>query len=301
MTFQTRSTELHPRFASAEPVSQRPVVLHARQVVPLTLVVPCYNEEKRLDGARFIGFLLANPALRMVFVNDGSKDGTLALLRALQSGAPSQIDVLDLPQNAGKAEAVRQGLRHAVARGALLIGYWDADLATPLDALHDFARVAERFAEVAVIFGSRRRMLGHQINRTVKRRVVSGLCAQLARLALRLPIHDTQCGAKLLRNTDALRKAIARPFTAGWLFDVELFARIAEGLPNVKGAFYELPLCEWAEVAGSKISCRAIVNSGFRMLNLIAARRLGLSFPARTAPMIEARVLAPDPAGRLAA
>jgi hypothetical protein len=102
----------------------------------------------------------------------------------------------------------------------------------------------------------------------------------MARVAVGLPIGDTQCGAKLLRNSPRLRQALARPFSAGWLFDVELFSRIAATASSTH-AFYEFPLPEWTEVAGSKVTGRAIRRAGLAMLRLIAERRLGL--PARAA------------------
>jgi dolichyl-phosphate beta-glucosyltransferase len=239
----------------------------------LTLVVPCYNEAKRLRSDRFLAFLDTTPRVHILFVNDGSKDETLTILHALQQARPARISVLDMPRNGGKAEAVRSGLARAIEDGAELVAYWDADLATPLELVEDFLRVADRQRELEVVFGSRRRMLGHRVSRTLPRRVVSGICASLARLAIGLPVSDTQCGAKLLRVTPSLAAAVATPFSAGWLFDVELFARIAK-VGGTRG-FYELPLSEWTEVPGSKVSARDIVQSGLRMLRLIAEMRLG--------------------------
>ncbi len=236
------------------------------------IVVPCYNEADRLNEDVFLKALGANPNLSFVFVNDGSTDATLRILLNLQLANPRQIDVVNLRQNSGKAEAVRAGLQHACRIGAALVGYWDADLATPLDAIADFEVVLNRYANVTVVYGARRQLLGHRINRTVSRRAVSRICAGLARLATGLPIGDTQCGAKLLRNTPALNAALAQPFTAGWLFDVELFTRIAAKTVQPAHCFYEVPLAEWHEVAGSKVSGRAIVRSGLQMLCLIGQR-----------------------------
>lgn len=239
-----------------------------------TIVVPCYNEEKRLDIEAFTAFL-ENSEFGFVFVNDGSKDRTLDRLEELRAAAPDRVSILDLHQNSGKAEAVRQGLLAAMDGGATQVGYWDADLATPLDAIEDFDRVMTKFPEVQVVYGARRMLLGHRIERTLKRRLVSRVCASLARQAVRLPIGDTQCGAKLLRSTPLLRAALNRPFTAGWLFDVELFTRLSASMTDRRYAFYELPLAEWDEVAGSKVSTRAILKSGVQMLRLIAEARLG--------------------------
>lgn len=245
------------------------------------VVVPCYNEAKRLDITAFAAYLEQSPNTTLVFVNDGSKDATLERLFVLRDIAPDQVVVVDLYRNSGKAEAVRQGLIAATDIGAAFVGYWDADLATPLDAIDDFSRVLMKFAETQVVYGARRALLGHRIERTIGRRIVSRICATLARQAVRLPVGDTQCGAKMLRNTALLRNAVSTPFTAGWLFDVELFTRLSMQMTDRRFAFYEQPLAEWTEVAGSKVSARAIVKSGFRMLLLIAESRLGVAGATR--------------------
>lgn len=241
------------------------------------IVVPCYNEEVRLDADAFISFLQVAHDVSLVFVNDGSTDRTLDSLIALHDRVPDRITVVDLEQNAGKAEAVRQGLIVASDEGADFVGYWDADLATPLDAILDFTRIMDKFEDTSVIYGARRALLGHRIERTVSRRIVSRVCAALARQAIRLPVGDTQCGAKLFRNTPVLQLAIATPFTAGWLFDVELFTRLSAQITDPRHAFYEQPLAEWSEVAGSKVSSQAILKSGFRMLAMIAEYRFGIT------------------------
>lgn len=256
------------------------------------IVVPCYNEAERLDQRAFLGFLDASPRTDFIFVNDGSRDRTLEALCALRDAAPTRITVVDLDRNSGKAEAVRQGLLVASEMEASFVGYWDADLATPLDAIDDFSRVLHKFADTQVVFGARRVMLGHRIERTIGRRIVSRICATLARQAVRLPIGDTQCGAKLMRNTPLLRNAIAAPFSAGWLFDVELFARLSAQMSDKRFAFYEQPLSEWTEVAGSKVSGSTIVKSGLRMFQLICEMRFGLTIARKTAaPVAVGRVL----------
>lgn len=245
-----------------------------------TIVVPCYNEEKRLNAAAFLDYIDRTGGVSFLFVNDGSHDATADLLRRMVARRPDRVAMLDLPVNGGKAEAVRQGLLTASAQGAELLGYWDADLATPLSAIDDFRTVAGRLSEVEVVFGSRRQLLGHRISRSFRRRAISRLCAVLARQVVCLPVGDTQCGAKLLRNSPALRAALAAPFEAGWLFDVELFARLARQLPDARAAFYELPLLRWTEIEGSKVTGRAIARAGVAMLKLIARNRLGLGAAA---------------------
>lgn len=269
-----------------------PIQIHRSNVVALfaepgrvpdqaIIVVPCYNEANRLDLQAFSAFLTGTPGVRLVFVNDGSRDATLSVLETLHAAHPDRVEVLSLSRNAGKAEAVRQGLSYAATSDIPFLGYWDADLATPLAAIEDFLRIAQRYPETEVVYGARLQLLGHRVARTLSRRLISRLCARLARIAVGLPIGDTQCGAKLLRNGPRLRQALAQPFSAGWLFDVELFSRLSRSSASPAHAFYEFPLPEWTEVPGSKVTGRAIRRAGLAMLRLIAERRLGL--PARPA------------------
>lgn len=271
MTIQLQKSE----FATASAVFTKPAQA-------TLIVVPCYNEADRLNDAAFIEYVDQTEGVSFLFVNDGSTDATLERLSQICSLRPDRLHAISLTENSGKAEAVRQGLLHASTMGAGLVGYWDADLATPLDAIEDFVRVASKYRDISVIFGSRRTMLGHRIERTFFRKTVSKVCSTLAYQALRLPISDTQCGAKLFRNSNELRASLKDPFSAGWLFDVELFTRLASRLNNKQNAFYEQPLSEWEEVAGSKVSAKAIVRAGFSMLRLIAENRLGLPSARRT-------------------
>jgi len=88
-----------------------------------TLVIPAYNEAARLDGAALIALCAARADLRLVLVDDGSTDGTLAALQAIGAACPTQIAVLSLPANAGKAEAVRRGMLAALAGPAEIVGF----------------------------------------------------------------------------------------------------------------------------------------------------------------------------------
>jgi dolichyl-phosphate beta-glucosyltransferase len=262
----------------------------AARIQRAAIVVPCYNEEKRLDLVAFSDFLDRVPDVRLVFVNDGSKDATVEVLETLHGAYPDRVEILSLSRNAGKAEAVRQGLSYATFSDAAYVGYWDADLATPLEAILDFMRIADRYAEIEVVYGARLQLLGHRVSRTLSRRIISRICARMARVAVGLPIGDTQCGAKLLRNSARLRQALAQPFSAGWLFDVELFSRIAGTAASAR-SFYEFPLPEWTEVPGSKVTGRAIRRAGVAMLRLIAERRFGLKSPAPSAELPQLKLV----------
>ena len=98
--------------------------------------------------------------MRLVFVNDGSRDRTLDVLRQIQSAAGERVDIVHLEQNGGKAEAVRRGMLAALATDTDLLGYWDADLATPLDACWDFVDKLRERPALDMVMGSRVLLLG---------------------------------------------------------------------------------------------------------------------------------------------
>src|SRR5687768_750502 len=101
-------------------------------MIGTVIVVPCYNEAARLDTERFAAFAAVQDQAMLLFVDDGSVDETARLLDTLAARVPGHISVLRLKPNGGKANAVRAGALQAVAEGALRVGYWDADLSTPL-------------------------------------------------------------------------------------------------------------------------------------------------------------------------
>jgi len=220
------------------------------------IVVPCYNEAGRIDVAAFQSFARSGVA-RLVLVNDGSTDSTSAVLREIASAEPGVL-VLELPSNAGKAEAVRRGLLEAMATGADAVGFWDADLATPFDAVPAFIERLRLQPQLDAVIGSRVRLLGRFIERRAVRHYTGRVFATAVSLALQLPVYDTQCGAKLFRVTPRLTDALATPFTSRWIFDVELLARLGvlDGRYSsdyLLESVYEYPLHEWRDVAGTRL------------------------------------------------
>lgn len=240
---------------------------------PVAIVVPCYNEEQRLNPFAFRRFLEDSSRCRIVFVNDGSRDGTLGVLHRLQSASePGLIQVVDLPRNGGKAEAVRQGMQHALRSGAYLIGFWDADLATPLDEIDEFVRVFDRDPEIEIVVGSRLPLLGHAVERNAKRGFLGRCFAWAASFTLGIRLQDTQCGAKMFRQSPILAAVLHRPFRSRWIFDVELLARWRQlqecGASDMKKCLYERPLDAWTEIAGSRLKLYDFLKAPLELWNI---------------------------------
>ncbi len=238
-----------------------------------TIVVPCYNEASRLDVGAFKAFVTPLTSANLVLVNDGSSDATLEVLNDIRSTNPARVAVLDLERNSGKAEAVRRGLLRALETEADHVGFWDADLATPFDALPSFVEILSARPSLEMVIGSRVRLLGRDIDRAASRHYAGRVFATAASLTLRLPVYDTQCGAKLFRVSGRLRRVLSTPFLSKWVFDVEIMARYGalDGRyepAQLLNAIYEYPLTEWRDVAGSKVKGSDFVKSGWDLLRI---------------------------------
>jgi len=242
------------------------------------------NEAVRLDLDAFQSFAEQQQDVRFLFVNDGSDDDTLAVLEVLHESNPDQFLVLDLKRNVGKAEAVRQGMLYALGQATnakmttakmgqapnvifgaspifarpAFVGYWDADLATPLEAIVEFRDVLRLRPEIELLMGARVQLAGRSIQRHGMRHYLGRCFATAASWTLGMNVYDTQCGAKLFRVTESTAELFAMPFRSRWIFDVEILARMLarRGSRDETGRaswLYEYPLRQWRDVAGSKV------------------------------------------------
>jgi dolichyl-phosphate beta-glucosyltransferase len=213
----------------------------------LDVVIPAYNESTRLPETlrETVRFLADVPwRSRVIVVDNGSVDGTAAAAAqaALEVGPVGSRVVVDVIgcSRPGKGAAVRRGI---LAGRAPLVGFFDADLATPLDTLPTAiaalrggaaAAIASRHVPGASFVETQplTRRLGGQVFRTLSGALVSG-------------IADTQCGFKFFQRP-AVTAALVRTRTTGFAFDVEMLHRIQRD----GGEIVELPVA-WTDRAGS--------------------------------------------------
>lgn len=180
------------------------------------------------------------------------------MLEGLEADWPGRVRVLSLAENLGKAGAVRAGVLAAFDADPEYVGYWDADLATPLDELSDLLAVLESEPAFEIALGSRVQLLGRSIERLALRHYLGRVVATAAAWALGVAVYDTQCGAKLMRASQRTRSVFSEPFRTGWIFDVELLARYLrerrqEGAVSPEEGVVEVPLQTWRHVPGSKV------------------------------------------------
>jgi len=217
------------------------------------IIVPCYNEANRLKFDEFSTFLKTNPHFLICFVNDGSKDNTLQQLQTFEAHQ-DRVFVYDMPQNGGKAEAVRNGTNFINSKYNLeSIGFMDADLATGFD---DYTMLVDELIDndLKMVFGSRKMESDANVERSAFRKLASWGVGLMIKLIIGLPIKDTQCGAKVF-NPGIARYIFNKSFMSRWLFDVEMFIRIRSLYKGQSMDFIkEVAVTEWEEVEGSHIT-----------------------------------------------
>ena len=224
----------------------------------IAIVIPCYNESKRLNPSAMEAFARSHPSVTFIMVDDGSTDNTLEIIERMEERIGGQVTCISLGSNRKKAEAVRQGFLKAFEMPVDYIGYWDADLSTPLYHIDEMAAVFDDLS-IEIVMASRVRLLGRDIRRSLFRHLAGRVYATFASLILRMFVYDTQCGAKLFRNSGQTRKIFSFPFTTKWVFDVEILARAIlynrhnkTGLARGAPFCIEYPLHEWIDKKGSK-------------------------------------------------
>jgi dolichyl-phosphate beta-glucosyltransferase len=221
----------------------------------ICIVIPCYNEAGRIPTGEIISFMELNPLVKVCLVNDCSADNTGSILQSIREHFPERVLIENHSRNKGKAESVRTGILSCLSYFQFkYIGYFDADLSTPLEECFRLKDSLATRESLEFSFGSRLMIIGSKIERKLYRHFFGRVIATFISNILGLKVYDTQCGAKLFTR-ELAEKVFTDPFISTWLFDVEIFARIVHlaGRNKVEEVMIETPLMTWVDKGGSKI------------------------------------------------
>jgi len=219
----------------------------------LCIVIPCYNEEKRLDKERMLNFIEVQKNVVLCFVNDGSSDNTLEVLNSIKIAHPNNVAIISTPKNVGKAEAVRTGITYCNKNLKFnKIAYLDADLATTLEECYEISTLV--INKIIFAFGSRIKKIDTNIQRKTSRFLIGRVIATFISKQLKLGVYDTQCGCKIF-DSKLSKNIFNEKFISKWLFDVELFHRIIKiyGQEKMSKICNEVPLKSWIDYDDSKV------------------------------------------------
>lgn len=218
----------------------------------LSIIIPCYNEEKRLPTEQLTAFLNKNTNVGMILINDGSTDNTIDVLEKLRQKNPQKIRIFSHDKKKGKAEAVRTGMIASASDTAYSHhGFIDADLAISPDELFRLFSILISTSK-KFILGSRIKKIGAIIIRNEWRHFYSRIIATIVGSIIRLDVYDTQCSAKIFQ-TELVTPIFNEEFKTRWLFDVEVICRIDKQYGNLNEIGSEEPVLEWVEKKGSKL------------------------------------------------
>ena len=218
----------------------------ARVTVEISVVIPAFNEEKRLPAfmesvATYLDKQFPHRH-EIIVADDGSTDGTPTWLAEVMTRNPA-VRTVRLPENRGKGAAVREGV--SASKGVLVL-FCDADGATPIEEERRLRQAVDGGADVAV--GSRLVVSPDVVvHRDASRRLAGRMFAAAASWLLHPPVNDTQCGFKMFRG-DAGRMIAAQATEHGYLFDLEwlcLAQRFGFKITEVG--------VNWTEMPGSKL------------------------------------------------
>lgn len=231
-----------------------------------SIVIPVYNEARRIPksiGEIFTFFDSQPEKTEIIFVNDGSRDETLAVLE--QYKAQYEFSIVTYDENRGKGYAVRQGV--AAAQGDWVV-FFDIDLATPLSAFQDL--VASCTADDAVVIGSRR--LDSSRIEKAESRIRTFLGHGFTKLSNMLVprVTDFTCGFKCF-SKKAAAEIFSRARIDRWGFDTELlYIAHIHGLP-----IRQMPV-RWNHDDDSRVRVvRAILSSLSELLRMWGYKLLG--------------------------
>lgn len=222
----------------------------------LSVIFPIYNEEKRLEKnlKKIKKFLIKKyyKKIEIVFVNDGSNDKSLSILKLFKSrNKRFQIVIVNLSKNRGKGFALKTGVHFARCEWILTS---DIDLSVPLNQLIDWEKYLKK--SIFVYFGSRSHP-NSKVKRIFRRFIIGLIFQFIVKILFNYKFMDTQCGFKMYKKNYA-KKIFSKLQENGYIHDIE----IIQICKKYKINFLDLPV-KWTHQNFGKIN---IYFDSFKMI-----------------------------------
>ena len=224
----------------------------------LSIIIPAYNEEERITKTlnSYLDYLKGKINFEIIVIINGCTDNTLEVVKKIAQ-KNKEIKYVDIGKVASKGIAVTEGFKLADSE---LIGFVDADLATPPNAFYDLVKNIENYDAVI----ASRWMKNSKINKSQPlTRIIAGRSFNiLVNLLFNLKLKDTQCGAKLFKKT-ALKDILADIGKTRWAFDVDVLYLLKRKNYKTK----EIPT-EWSEPGGSHVKIKTVIEMFLSIVRL---------------------------------
>jgi dolichyl-phosphate beta-glucosyltransferase len=225
------------------------------------VVIPAYKEAGRLPALlRDVKAYLSSAShaqapfdVQFSIVDDGSPQADFEATEHLlvEQGLRDRVDLVRLEHNRGKGGAIRAGFERGLAAGFDYLGFVDADSAVSIGELHRvlvYLTSLRSTAPLAGAIGSRVKMLGRHVERSMLRHYMGRVFATFVGVYFRHPVYATQCGLKVFER-EALTRYLDVPSDERWVWDTQLLlAMLHAGEP-----IHEVPV-DWRETGQSKVS-----------------------------------------------
>lgn len=221
----------------------------------LVLIVPCFNESKRISFEYFDKIKTLED-VQLLFVDDGSRDNTLELL--MRYAVEGSAEILALKENKGKAQAITEGIRFLISQETegKWVGFIDADQAFDLKTVFETIGLIHEMEPrgFEAIYSSRVKLLGRRISRKTSRHYLSRVISTFFGVVWKTIPYDTQSGFKLYLNSKEFRLAFSKiRFKTRWFFDIETHIELCSAYGRNINA-WEQPVYSWVDVKGSRIT-----------------------------------------------
>jgi len=215
------------------------------------LVVPAFNEEKRLQPTNFLR-LCRESELDILFIDDGSTDQTVEILKSLSSTSP-KIKFLSLEYNSGKGNAVWFGFRKGTELGYSYIGFVDSDSSCCSKDIINGLNLILSDPDLSVVSGARVLLVGSNIQRSNFRKWISRIMATVLSIITKIDFYDPQSPCKWYRVDNQFKAVVGKNPQTKWFAELELVMRLRP-LRSTPLKIQEFALSEWSDVANSKLS-----------------------------------------------